>query len=127
MKGKGKELARDVLALGSWVFYLIVIVRALIGPFSIFVYQLLIGGIALMFFGLIIKNYSGYLSRAIVLGVFINLFYMNLGFSIFTGLLFIGVIVSSRYLGDGRNKIVKGLAVGIVSVGLGYYLSGFLG
>ena len=39
-----KETARDIIAIGSVPFYLIVIIRTLVGPFWEFFYQLLIGG-----------------------------------------------------------------------------------
>ena len=131
MKRRGdelkKEVARDFLALGSWVFYLIVLVRATLGPFYPFIYQLVFSAAVLIVLSSFIKDYDGYLARALLLGALTTLFYSYVNFGIFMSLIYIGMIISSNYLGSSNIRIIKGISLGVVSVVLGYYLSGLIG
>jgi len=120
-----KELARDVLALGSWVFFALVVVRALIKPYRPFVDQLVIAALVLIVVGFIYRDWDGYLARGLVLVVFTSLFYEDnlfTGFSILAGVF---MIVSSRFVGNSWRKIGVGLGVGVVGVLVGWYLGGF--
>jgi hypothetical protein len=123
-RGWKKEVARDVLALGSWIFYLIVIVRALIKPYRPFVDQMIIAGVVLLVLGFLIKESDGYLARGLVMVVFTSIFYKDDLFTGFVTLVFIGMIASSRYVGNSFRKIIIGLIIGAVSVGAGYYVAG---
>jgi hypothetical protein len=117
-----KEFARDILALGSWVFYVLVIGRALIKPYRPFVDQVIIAGLFLFIISLIWKEKDEYLERGVVLIVFTSLFYYSAvysGFVIFVGILMIG---SSYYLSRDWKKIFYGLLIGAIATGVGYYV-----
>ena len=120
-----KEVSRDAFALGSWVFYLLVIGRAFIGPYYPFVYQLIISAITLVLISLIFRDYEGYVARALAVGTLIVIFYEDFRFGVFTGLVFAGVVFASWHLGNNWKRIVCGMIIGGISAGLGYYL-GFL-
>lgn len=122
-----KEVSRDALALGSWVFFLLVIGRAFIGPYYPFAYQLIISAITLVLISLIFRDYEGYVARALVVGILTVIFYEDFGFGVFTGLIFIGVVFASWYLGNNWKRIVYGLIIGGIGAGLGYYLGYYLG
>jgi len=124
MKNKDwkQTLARDVLALGSWVFYFLVIARALIKPYRPFADQLIIAAIILVVINLFIKNYEGYTSRALILVVFTSLFYKDNLFTSFAALIGLGLIASSYYTGNDKNKIIKGILIGLIATLIGYYL-----
>lgn len=81
------EIARDSMAFGSILFYLIVIIRAIIGEYMPFVYQLLIAITILILSSFIVKNANHHLARAFVLVVFTSLFYKDVPFTIFAALL----------------------------------------
>ena len=49
------EVARDNLALGSLIFFIIVLIRALIGPYWRFFMELAIAGVILIILNLFIK------------------------------------------------------------------------
>lgn len=121
-----KETARDVLALGSWVFYLLVIARALIKPYRPFADHLVIAAVVLLIIGLVVKDFDGYVSRALVLVVFTSLFYESMRFTIFASLIGIGLVISSWYVGSSRLSIVKGIGAGLIAVVVGYYAPGLL-
>ena len=120
-----KKITRDFLALGSWVFYFLVIGRALIEPYRPFVDQIIIAGIILILSSFIIKKYDDYISKGLVLVVFTILFYEDRIFSIFAILVFIGLIFSSYILGNEKRNIIKGVIIGVVSTLIGYYLGNF--
>ena len=116
-----REMARDVLALGSWVFYILVIARALIKPYRPFADQLIIAGIVLILISLIYKNWDDYVARAFVLIIFTSIFYQSLIYTFFVSLIGIILIYSSWYGGNNLRKIFYGLIIGIVSISIGYY------
>ncbi len=121
-----KEVARDTIALGSIPFYFIVIIRAIVGEYLIFVYQLLIALFFLIIISKIIKKSDMHIARCFVLWVFTSLFYKHNLYTIFAFLLWCGVIISSNYLKTKKNVIIKGVALGIISSGIAYFLAPLL-
>ena len=117
-----KEIARDSLALGSILFYAIVIIRSIIGEHSLFIAQTVIAIIVLFLLSRVIKG-DHYLSRGIILFVFTSLFYNDKLFTIFAFVLLIILMVSLNYLGVKRNVILNGMLLGIVSTVVSFYLS----
>lgn len=124
-KNLKKELARDFLALGSWVFFILVIARALIKPYRPFGDQMIIAGIILLLINLIIKDSDGYISRGIILVVFTILFYGDKLFTVFAILVLIGLLVSSYLVGNSKLKIGKGIILGVIVSWASYYLANF--
>jgi hypothetical protein len=51
-----KKWARDFLALGSWVFFILVLARALIKPYRPLVDQVFIAGVVLVIAVFILKH-----------------------------------------------------------------------
>ena len=118
-----KELARDFLALGSWVFFILVIARALIQPYRPFVDQMIIAGIILILINLIFKDYDGYIAKGLILFFFVSIFYKNNFFTAFVTLTILGLIISSYLSGNSRFKIIKGIIIGAISTLISYYLA----
>jgi hypothetical protein len=118
-----KEVARDAIALGSIPFYFIVMIRAIIGQYAIFVYQLLIALAILIISYFIIKKSDMYIARCFVLWVFSSLFYKHALYTVFAFLLWLFVIASSYYLKNKNKAIIKGIILGILSSVIAYYLS----
>jgi hypothetical protein len=116
-----KEISRDVLAFGSIVFYVLVVVRALIKPYRPFVDSLVVAILVLIILTVFIKNYDAYIARGLVLAFFTSVFYQDILFTAFAIFLFFGLIFSSYYIGTEKSKIFKGLILGAVSVAVGYY------
>jgi hypothetical protein len=114
-----KEVFRDVLALGSIIFYFIVLVRALIGDYLPFVYQLVIAFVLLIVLSYFVKGSNNHLARMLVLVIFTSLFYNQIVFTVFVSFVFVLAIVSSYYL---KKDILKGLVLGIVSSLVSYFL-----
>lgn len=121
-----KEIARDVIALASLPFYLIAIVRVAIAEHKIYTWQLVIALIVVYFLYFILRKTNLYAAMAIPLFIFTNLFYDNARYLVFSGILFLLLLVSLWYLGNKKKEIFIGIAVGVVSSGAGYYLAQYL-
>jgi len=118
-----KEVARDNLALGSIAFYILVMARALIGPYWEFLIQLITAGIFLMIISLFIKNTENHISRLTVLTVFTILFYNQMRFTIFVIILFCVIILSALVLKIKKNLIMNGIILGILSSIIGFFIT----
>lgn len=121
-----EEIARDILALGSCIFYALVIARAAIKPYHPFLEQLIIAGLFLIAVNLFTKDCKGYLSRGFVIAFLTTLFYSSLEYTIFVWVIFAGMIASAYYSKYGVRTILIELAVGLAATGLSYYLASII-
>ena len=117
------EIARDSMAFGSILFYFIVIIRAVIGKYMPFVYQLLIAAVVLTILSFIIKNANHHIARAFVILVFVSLFYKDALFTVFAALVWIFMIGSAFYIKENKKSIYNGIVLGIIAALVSYYLS----
>lgn len=121
-----KRVARDAVAFGSILFYLIVIIRAIIGKHMPFVYQVVIALVILAILSFIIKNTNAHIARAVPLVVFTSLFYKDNLFTLFAVLLLIVMVISAFYIKEKKEAIVKGIVLGIFASVVSYYMVSFL-
>jgi hypothetical protein len=127
MKSSWKyEIARDAMAFGSILFYFIVIIRAIIGKYMPFVYQLLIAWAVLVLISLVIKNANHHIARAFVLLVFVSLFYNENLFTFFAILLWLFMLGAAFYMKEKKEAIIKGIIIGVFAAVVGYYLGQYL-
>ena len=75
-----KNICRDLLSLGSIVFYILVVGRAMIYPYYLFLTELFIAALILFSIYLFIKNFDTYTARALILSVLTSRFYESLTF-----------------------------------------------
>ena len=101
------ELARDGMAFGSILFYIIIMARSLIGEYMVFVYQLSIAIIILIISSFIIKGANHYLARAFVLVVFTSLFYKDSLFTVFAASLWVFMIGAAFYIKENKKSIFQ--------------------
>lgn len=120
------EIARDSVAFGSILFFLIVIIRAIIGKYMPFVYQLLIALGILIILGFIIKNTNQHIARAFVLVVFTSLFYKETLFTVFAVLLWVFMLLAAFYIKVKKEAIAKGVILGVFAALVSYYASSLL-
>ena len=116
-----KEIARDFIALGSPIFFIIVIARIYLLSNYSYLSQFVIG--AIIFFPLMFlfkaNMYSG---LGLITLVFISLFYNDLKFTIFGILIYMIAIASLFYLKKDKLEIIKGIAFGAIAIGISYYI-----
>jgi len=117
------EIARDSMAFGSILFYLVVLVRSTIGEYLVFVYQLLIALGFLIISSFFIKKANHHLARAFVLVVFTSLFYKDAPFTVFAALVWVFMIGSAFYIKENKKSIYRGIVLGVIASLVSYYLS----
>ena len=129
MKFKAHEFWRDLEAFGSFTFYAAVIARSLIGLNGVFfgqlVASLLVSQIVLMNVGTAMRQkISSHASNGGALIVLINAFYKNIGFALFCIALYVLVCIGHQKLRKHSwIEILTGLAIGLASAGLIWWLT----
>ena len=115
-----REFARDVIALGSIPFFLLVLVRIWILPNPEFLAQFIIAGILFLVTFLIFKQnlYSG---LALIILIFTSLHYADQKFTIFASLMYILLVSSLFYLKKDKKEIIRGIFFGVLSTAISYY------
>lgn len=121
MKKWLKETARDLFAFGSVPFYFLVLVRAIIGKYNVFVYQMIIAAIAIFILRFIIKDTNLHIARAFAIIVFTSTFYKAMLYTFFAVLVWILLLVSAYYLKRKIGSILRGMVIGLLSSVAGYY------
>lgn len=116
-----KEIARDLLALGSIPFYFLVVVRAIIGKYNVFVYQMLIAAFVILILYFVIKNSNMHIARALGTLVFTSLFYDEMLFTIFASLIWVLLLISAYYIKRNIGPVIRGIIIGLISALAGYY------
>ena len=92
-----QRTSRDLLALGSWVFYILVLGRALIEIYRPFVDYMVVGGLVLILLYFIHKDFDDYIARILLVIVFTANFYGDLFFTIFISIVGLFTIAASYY------------------------------
>jgi hypothetical protein len=118
-----REVQRDLMALGSVVFYLLVLGRALVGPYWDLATPLLVVGIGLLVVHPLLRSADLYLARALIVAVLVTRHYGDVVFGLFAGAAFVLMLVSAPALGRSRAAIAQGLAIGVVASGVAFLLA----
>jgi len=116
-----KEIERDILALGSIIFYFLVIGRALVGPFWALFTQLIIAAVIFIIIFILTKKFDTYISRGFILALFTSLYYESIIYSVFASTILILIIISSYHLGNPLRKIMLGIFVGLLCSAAGFF------
>ncbi|MBT3691028.1 hypothetical protein HOG16_02170 [Candidatus Woesearchaeota archaeon] len=117
-----KETARDLLALGSIPFFILVMARSLVGEYYLFIFQTLIALVFIHFIGWKL-DFNRHLARMLVLVFFTVLFYNQFIYSVFSVLVGLITLLSLFYLKEPVKKIGFGILLGVLASLLGYYLA----
>src|SRR3989344_2262411 len=110
-----KEFARDLVALGSIPFYLLVVARSIIGSHYSFVYQMAIAAIAVFILYFLIKDSSMHIARSLVIVVFTSMFYKEAIFTAFAALVWVLLVIADYYIKRKIGYVIRGIIIGILS------------
>jgi len=115
-----KEIARDIIALGSPIFFVLVVARIYLLSNFEYLSQFLIAGILFLVLFFIFKAdiYSG---LGLIVLIFTMIYYNDLKFGIFGTLLYAALILSLVYLNKGKKEILLGVVLGAVSALISYF------
>ncbi|MEK6842642.1 MAG: hypothetical protein AABX84_02405 [Nanoarchaeota archaeon] len=116
-----KESARDIIAFGSPIFFILVLARIFLLSNYSYLSQFIIAGI--LFLPLIYffkaNIYSGF---GLIVLIFTTLYYNEVRFTIFAVFLYLLLIASLFYLKKEKLEIIKGIFFGAVSTGISWFL-----
>lgn len=121
-----KETARDTLAIGGLVFYILFIARATIAPYYDYAIQLITALIIFQVLALIIKDTEQHIARGFIAALFTIIFYNVRSFTIFAVAVYIAILGSAIYLQKTKSQIIKGLILGIISFTAAYYIAPYI-
>ena len=114
-----RRIERDVMALGSPVFYVLVIGRGLVGPFWDLVVPLVAIGAALMVGQRWLHDADLYLSRGLVVGALTTNHYGDAIFGVFAAAAFGFMVYAAQDLGSSRRAVVVGVLIGLAGAIIG--------
>lgn len=120
-----KETARDLIAFGSPIFFILVLARVSLLPHPEYLSQFIIAGIIFMFLAFLLKLEKR-TGLALIILVFTILYYDNQKFTIFTVSLYTLFLASLYYLETKKLEIVKSFSLGLISAIISYYSIQFL-
>jgi len=118
-----REIQRDILALGSPVFYFLVIARALVGPFWDLANPLLILAPVLYLISRSKLEVDLYLSRSLLMIVVITMHYGDIKFGLFSGLIWLAMVNAASNLGRNKGQITGGILLGAVLAIVGAFIA----
>ena len=101
-----------MLALGSIVFYLLVLGRSLIGPFWDLVVPLVVVGVVLLAATPWLRSTDLYLTRGVVVAVLVTQHYGDPVFGAFAGVAVVAMAFFAIRLGHPRAAVGRGLGLG---------------
>jgi hypothetical protein len=121
-----REFSRDLMALGSPLFLILVLVRIWIADNYLQLFQIVLSVVLLGGIWLIYRKLDFYSAIIVIAGVFTSLFYMERDFTIFVAIAgVIGLFGMYKYL--GRRGTFIGAILGAVVSGISYFVSRFTG
>lgn len=127
-----KEVLRDLEALGSYLFFVLIAARSLIGMhFSFFtqmagglVVSLLLWQIVKLAFGV---KASSHIMNSVIAWVVVNLYYKSMGFAVFTLVMFGMMFYAHASLRTHKKyEMVAGFLIGVLSSAVAVWVSNIL-
>jgi|TARA_Y100000310_G_scaffold147939_1_gene147192 hypothetical protein len=120
-----KEVARDVISLGSVVFFLLVVVRIWLLDDAVYLGQILASGIIflVLFYFFRMSLYSG---LALIVLVFTGMYYSDIRYWVFGGIVYVALLYSLVYLGKDNRNVLRGILLGILGSWVGNMFSGMI-
>lgn len=119
-----QEVERDVMALGGVVFYVLVVGRALVGPYWDLAVPLLVLGAALLVGYPLLRTTDLYLTRGLVVAVLVSRHYEDPVFATFAAVIYGLMTFFAPRLGHSAPSITRGVALGAAASGVGWVLAG---
>jgi hypothetical protein len=127
-----KELFRDLEALGSYLFFVLVAARSMIGMHLSFFSRMAAGLVASLILWQIVKmafgiKSSAHIMNSVILWVVINLYYESVGFAVFTFVLFAVMFYAHSVLRKHQKfELVSGFVIGVLASGIAVWVSNAL-
>ncbi|MEK6898027.1 MAG: hypothetical protein AABX28_01570 [Nanoarchaeota archaeon] len=120
-----REIPRDIIALGSLPFFILVLVRVSILSKQEYLMQFVLAGVLFFILMFLFKSnmHSG---LGFVMLFFTIIYYNDLKFSILAILIYLGLLASLIYFKIEKIKIFSGILFGVISSAISYYAGGLI-
>ncbi|HEU5084953.1 MAG TPA: hypothetical protein VFU14_16550 [Acidimicrobiales bacterium] len=120
-----REVARDLMALGSVVFYVLVLGRALVGPYWDLATPLAVAGAGLVAGAPLLHGVDLYVARALLVALLVTRHYGDPIFGAFAAVAFALLVLAAVWLGHGAARVAAGVGLGAVLGAAGYVAAGW--
>ena len=119
------EASRDLMALGSIPFLILVLIRVWIADNYLQLFQIIFGVVLVLVSSVVFKKSDNYSAIIVVLAIFTSIFYMERDYTIFVIVLsLIAFFGMYKYL--GRKNVWYGIFFGAICSGISYLISMYL-
>ena len=114
-----EEYARDIIALGSPIFFILVLARIFLLSNYSYLSQFFIAGIifSLLAYFFRANIYSG---LGLIVLIFTTLYYNRINFTIFAIFIYLLLIASLFYLKKEKSEVIKGIIFGLICAGISW-------
>jgi len=120
-----REFARDILALGSIPFFILVLARVLMLKNSSYLFQLFIGGILVLILCYFFK-FDFRPGMGVVIGFFLTIYYSEFIFGVFAVIALILLVWSSGYLRENYWNAFFSFWMGVISALVSSFVVGIV-
>ncbi len=127
-----KELLRDLEALGSYLFFILVAARSMIGMHLSFFSRMAAGLIVSLILWRVVKllfsvKSSSHIMNSVIVWAVVNLYYKSVGFAFFTLVLFALMFYAHSILRKHKKyEMVAGFIIGVLSSCIALLVSNIL-
>ncbi len=127
-----KELFRDLEALGSYLFFILVAARSMIGMHLSFFSRMAAGLVASLILWQIVKTFfrvksSSHIMNSVIVWTVVNLYYKSEGFAVFTFVLFSAMFYAHSALRKHQKyELVSGFVIGVLASCIAFWVSNAL-
>ena len=115
--------ARDLVAIGSVPFFILVLVRVYLLNNPEYFSQFVISGV--IFLGaFFLFRQNIYAGLGLIILVFTSIYYNNITFATFGAIAYVFLLAGLFYLKEDVKKILLGIFIGLISVGVSLLILG---
>ena len=127
-----KEVLRDLESLGSYLFFVLVAARSMIGMHLSFFSRMAAGLVVSLVLWQLVKlafgvKSSSHIINSVIVWSVVNLYYKSVGFAVFTFVLFAAMFYAHSQLRKHKKyEMVAGFLVGVLSSCVAVWISNIL-
>ena len=116
-----KTAARDIVAIGGVPFFILVLVRVYLLNNPTYFSQFVIAGIVFLGTWFLFKQ-NIYAGLGLIVLVFTSMYYVDTTFTVFGAVAYVLLLGGLFYLKEDIKKIFLGIALGVLGVGVSYFV-----
>ena len=116
-----KTVARDIVAVGGVPFFILVLVRVWLLDNPVYFSQFVIAGVLFLGAFFLFKQ-NVYAGLGLIVLVFTSIYYADNTYTVFVAVAYVLLLVGLFYLKEDWKKILLGIVVGAVGIGVSFVI-----